>query len=81
MNLDIDFLIDFFKKNSKEITKSEFTEQDTASGGAGSGGGSGKKPRAWASNASRGPANPIDSKSVWKSNVKRGPANQLYFDI
>ena len=42
MNLDIDSLIIFYKKNTKNISKKEFKEQDA--GGAPSGGG-GKTPK------------------------------------
>lgn len=46
MELDVDNLILFFKKNTKSSEKTEFTEQDAA---APSSGGSGKTPKKWES--------------------------------
>lgn len=78
MELDINNLISFFKKNTKSTEKGEFTEQEAAS--SPSGGGSGKTPRKWSSNRKFGKTYMNDPKYVWKSDVTRGPANQLFYD-
>ena len=78
MELNVDTLINFFKDYSRKNPKKEFTEQETAGGGAS--GGSGKTPRKWSSNIKRGKTWMGDSKYVWKSDLTRGPANQLFYD-
>lgn len=78
MNLDIDFLIKFYKSNIKPSNKSEFTEQEA---GAAPSGGGGKTPRKYDYGVKRGKANPIDQNSSWKSDMVRGHANALYYDI
>lgn len=68
MNLDIDFLIAFFEKNTKSKGKKELDEQDDAAAASTStsstGGGSGKTPKKWESGAVHGPANPLQSNSL-----------------
>ena len=82
MILDVDFLIDFFKKHSGPKNKSEMGEQDAAGGGSSSGGGS--KPKyptvtKWETGIARSLANTIDPKSKWSSlyTIKRGKGNTL----
>jgi hypothetical protein len=78
MELDINNLISFFKKNTKSPEKVEFTEQEAA--GASSAGSGGKTPRKWSSNRKFGKTYMNDPKYVWKSDLVRGPANQLFYD-
>lgn len=83
MNLDIDFLISFFKKNTKSSEKEEFREQDAASPSAGaSTSSSGKVPPKWADvvgGPARGPANMLGKKGeVWDTGIKRGVSNQIW---
>jgi hypothetical protein len=78
MNLDVDFLIEFFKKNTKSENKSEFSEQET--GGAPAGGGA-SMPK-WADTVGgpkRGKANMLGKKGeVWSSGMARGVSNQIW---
>jgi len=82
MNLDIDFLIKFYKNNTKSVDKEEFTEQETAAAGASSGGGGGKAMPKWADvvgGPARGPANMLGKAGEkWDTGVKRGVANQIW---
>jgi len=84
MNLDIDFLIKFYKNNTKSVDKEEFTEQETAGASTGSApsGGSGKAMPKWADvvgGPARGKANPLGKAGeVWNTGVKRGVANQIW---
>ena len=79
MNLDIDSLIDFFKKHTKSESKKEFTEQEAA-GAAPSGGGA-SMPK-WADTVGgpkRGKANMLGKKGEkWSSGMARGVANQVW---
>lgn len=79
MNLDVDYLIKFYKNNAKSVDKEEFTEQET---GASSGGGGGKAMPKWedvVGGPARGKANPLGKKGeVWSTGVKRGVANQVW---
>jgi len=77
MNLDIESLIMFFKKNTKSSEKEEFTEQEASAPA----GGGGKSPRKWSSNRKLGKTYMNDPKYVWKSDLTRGPANQLFYDV
>ena len=63
MNLDIDFLINFFEKNTKPRGKKELDEQDAPASDSTSApsGGSGKTPKKWETGATHGPANPLQS--------------------
>jgi hypothetical protein len=73
MNLDIESLIMFFKKNTKQSEKEEFTEQDAgASSAGGSTGGSGKTPKKWESGRKFGKTYMNDPKYVWKSDRVMG---------
>ncbi len=83
MNLDIDFLIDFFKQNTKfDSEKEEFTEQDAgASGGGSTGGGTSKPMPKWAETypIKRGKANMLGLKGEkWESGLTRGAANKIW---
>lgn len=87
MNLDVDFLIKFYKNNTKSVDKEEFTEQDaagtsTSSAPSGGSGGSGKAMPKWADvvgGPARGPANMLGKAGEkWDTGVKRGVANQIW---
>ena len=83
MNLDIDFLIKFYKNNTKSESKEEFTEQETAAAGASApSGGSGKAMPKWADTVGgpqRGKANMLGkSGEKWETGLKRGVANQTW---
>jgi hypothetical protein len=78
MILDIDYLIDFFNKNSFRGTKDEIGEQEAAA--APTGGGGGKVPK-WADSypITRGKANRLGaSGEKWNTDLKRGSANQIW---
>jgi hypothetical protein len=79
MNLDIDFLIKFYKNNTKSESKEEFTEQDAAAGASAPSGGSGKTPKKWESGRKFGKTYMNDPKYVWNSDVQRGHANSLFY--
>lgn len=78
MILDIDFLIDFFKKHSNSKINGEMGEQEaeTSSGG----GGGGKVPK-WSDSypITRGKANRLGaSGEKWETGLTRGAANQIW---
>lgn len=79
MILDVDFLIDFFKKHSNKQDRDEFSEQDT---GAAPTGGSGKAPPKWADThggPKRGKANMLGKGGEkWETGMNRGVANQIW---
>ena len=90
MNLDVDYLIDFFNKNSYEISDednietSELGEQDAAAAPApstgGSTGGGGNVPK-WEDSyqTKRGKANPLmKSGEKWETGMNRGVANKIW---
>ena len=89
MNLDVDYLIDFFTKNSDPVNDEEETgeigEQEAAAAAApapstGGGGGGGNVPK-WADSyqTKRGPANMLGrAGETWESGLTRGPANQIW---
>ena len=83
MNLDVDFLIDFFNKYSDEESKEEMGEQEAAaapSSAPSSGGGGGNVPK-WADSyqTKRGHANPLTkSGEKWTTGLTRGAANQIW---
>jgi hypothetical protein len=85
MILDVDFLIDFFKKHTKEDSKEEMGEQDVAAPAASSpapstGGGGGSVPK-WADtyNLTRGKANKLGlAGEKWETGLTRGAANQIW---
>ena len=85
MILDVDFLIDYFKKHTKEDSKEEMGEQDAAAPAASSpapstGGGGGSVPK-WADtyNLTRGKANKLGlAGEKWETGLTRGAANQIW---
>lgn len=82
MNLDVDFLIGFFTKNSDTTSKEEVGEQESAPAQApsSSGGGGGNIPK-WADSypLKRGKANPLTkSGEKWNTGLARGAANQIW---
>lgn len=73
MNLDVDFLINFFDKYSG-LGKSEITEDEPSSGG---GGGKGNSPSKWADTVGgpkRGVANSLPKKGQYWASLVGGPA-------
>jgi hypothetical protein len=80
MILDVDFLIAFFKKHTKEDNKEEMGEQDAAPAAAPSSGGGGSVPK-WADSypLTRGKANKLGvSGEKWETGLTRGAANQIW---
>jgi len=82
MILDVDFLIDFFKKFSNTESKGEMGEQDAAAAAspAPSSGGGGKVPK-WSDSyqTTRGKANKLGaSGEKWETGLTRGAANQIW---
>jgi hypothetical protein len=82
MNLDVDFLIDFFNKHSGGGFKDEIDEQDAgAATTAPSGGGGGGSVPKWADSypLKRGKSNPLmKSGEKWNTGLTRGSANQIW---
>jgi len=77
MILDVDVLIQFFKKYSDGYDKQEVGEQEAAPA---SGGGGTKVPK-WADSytITRGKANRLGaSGEKWDTGLKRGAANQIW---
>lgn len=80
MTLDVNFLIDFFKKHSNSKTKNEMGEQDAAISTAPSSGGGGSVPK-WADSypITRGKANRLGaSGEKWETGLTRGAANKIW---
>ena len=81
MNLDVDFLIDFFNKYSEDDSKEEMGEQEAAAAATPpSSGGGGSIPK-WADSyqTKRGKANPLTkSGEKWETGLTRGSANQIW---
>jgi hypothetical protein len=81
MNLDVDFLIDFFNKYSGKDSKEEMGEQDAAPAASSpSSGGGGSVPK-WADSyqTKRGPANMLGKTGEkWETGLTRGSANQIW---
>ena len=82
MNLDVDFLIDFFNKHSGKDSKEEMGEQEAAAAPSSpsSGGGGGSVPK-WSDSyqTKRGKANPLTkSGEKWETGLTRGAANQIW---
>lgn len=82
MNLDVDFLINFFDKYSGKTMKRDVGEQEDASSGgaASSGGGGGSTPK-WADSypLKRGKANMLGKGGEkWQTGLTRGAANQIW---
>jgi hypothetical protein len=83
MNLDIDFLINFFDKFTKSEGKSEMGEQGAfaAAPSTPSSGRGGKSVPKWEDNygLKRGKANMLGkSGEKWESGLTRGLANQIW---
>jgi hypothetical protein len=82
MILDVDFLIDYFKKHTNEDGKEEMGEQDApASAPAPSTGGGGGSVPKWADTYSltRGKANKLGlAGEKWETGLTRGAANQIW---
>lgn len=70
MILDINYLIDFFKKKSSGDLHKELDEQEAA--GAEGGAKSGRAVKKWESGLTRGKANQV-ANTVWASGRKDGP--------
>jgi hypothetical protein len=83
MILDVDFLIDYFKKHTNEDGKEEMGEQDAAAPAAPSSpstGGGGSVPK-WADTytLTRGKANKLGlAGEKWETGLTRGAANQIW---
>jgi hypothetical protein len=81
MNLEVDYLIHFFQKNTPNSTKEEMEEQDDAtSASSPSTGGGGSVPK-WADsyNLKRGKANMLGrGGEKWNTGLTRGSANQIW---
>jgi hypothetical protein len=83
MELNIDTLISFFKKNTKSSEKEEFTEQESAPAGGSAGGttGGAAMPK-WedvVGGPKRGKANMLGKKGEkWETGLTRGVANQKW---
>ena len=82
MILDVDFLIDFFKKHSNIEDKEEFSEQEAGTAPTSGGGGGGKAPPKWADThggPKRGKANMLGKGGEkWETGMNRGVANQIW---
>jgi hypothetical protein len=82
MELDINYLISFFKKNTKSSEKIEFTEQESAGSSPAGGGGGGAAMPKWADvvgGPKRGKANMLGKKGEkWETGLTRGVANQKW---
>lgn len=80
MNLDVDFLINFFNKYSGKTGKSEVGEQDDTAAAPSSGGGGGSIPK-WADSypLKRSKANMLGKAGEkWQTGLTRGAANQIW---
>jgi len=86
MNLDVDYLIDFFTKNSDPVNDEEGTgeigEQEAAAAApsTGGGGGGGSVPK-WEDSyqTKRGHANMLGKAGEkWATGLNRGSANQIW---
>ena len=80
MNLDVDFLIDFFRKHTPIKKNKPLDEQDapaaapapepatapSSGGGGGAAPSSGKTPKKWETGLTRGKANPVGN-TKWES--------------
>ena len=80
MILDIDFLTNFFEKNSNRKDSGEIGEQDAAPAAPASGGGGKPMPK-WEElyGLKKGKANPKTAGGPkWETGLTRGVANQLW---
>ena len=81
MILDVDFLIDFFKKHTNGDVKGEMGEQDAAAAPASPSGGSGGSVPKWADSypIKRDKANRLGlAGEKWETGLTRGAANQIW---
>jgi hypothetical protein len=79
MNLDIDFLIKFYKNNTKSESKEEFTEAEGEGSSAPSGGSTMPQWADIVGGPVRGKANMLGKDGeVWSTGVKRGVSNQTW---
>jgi hypothetical protein len=81
MNLDVDFLIDFFNKYSEKNSKEEMGEQEAAAAATPPPSGGGGSIPKWADSyqTKRGKANPLTkSGEKWETGLTRGSANQIW---
>jgi hypothetical protein len=81
MNLDVDFLIDFFNKYSEKNSKEEMGEQEAAASATPPPSGGGGSIPKWADSyqTKRGKANPLTkSGEKWETGLTRGSANQIW---
>ena len=82
MNLEVDFLIDFFNKYSGKESKEEMGEQDAATPSSPSSGGGGGNIPKWEDSypIKVGKANPrMKSGQKWETGIDRtGPANKIW---
>lgn len=82
MNLDVDFLIGFFKKHTPRKEKKEMDEQEATTPSAGSTGGGGKAAPKWADvvgGPKRGKSNMLGKGGEkWETGLNRGVANQIW---
>jgi hypothetical protein len=82
MNLEVDYLIHFFQKNTPNSNKEEMEEQDDAAPASApsTGGGGGSVPK-WSDsyNLKRGKSNMLGkSGEKWNTGLTRGAANQIW---
>jgi hypothetical protein len=80
MNLEVDFLIDFFNKYSGKDSKEEMGEQESTPAASPSSGGGGSVPK-WADSyqTKRGHANMLGKTGEkWETGLTRGSANQIW---
>ena len=80
MNLDVDFLINFYSKFSGGDVKGEMGEQEAATSPAPSGGGGKAMPK-WEElyGLKKGKANPqTKAGTQWSTGLNRGVANQIW---
>jgi hypothetical protein len=83
MNLEVDYLIHFFQKNTPNATKEEMDEQDDAppASAPSTGGGGGSSVPKWADSypLKRGKANMLGKGGEkWNTGLTRGAANQIW---
>ena len=80
MNLDVDYLINFFDKLSSRESKEEMGEQDAAAAPSSGGGSTSSVPK-WADSykITRGPGNMLGKAGEkWETGLTRGPGNTIW---
>jgi hypothetical protein len=81
MNLEVDYLIHFFQKNTPNTTKEEMDEQDDAPPASAPSTGGGSSVPKWEDSypLKRGKANMLwKSGEKWTTGLTRGAANQIW---